>query len=75
MTLKEWSKVKSDLTKIFAAYGFLNIDCTLQTCATKKNNKRDISTFMLSCLCLTLKEWSKFNSDTTKRFAIYAYYS
>ena len=50
----EWSKVKSDITKRCAAYGFLKVDCTLETPTT--NNKRDMGTFMLTCPSLTLKE-------------------
>ena len=31
LTLKEWSKVKSDTPKRFAADDLLHVDCTLQT--------------------------------------------
>ena len=30
LTLKNLAKVKSDITKRFAAYGFLKVDCTLK---------------------------------------------
>ena len=39
LTLKEQSKVKSDIVKRFAAHNFLKVDCTLQTSRT--NNKWD----------------------------------
>ena len=51
--LKELFKVKYDTTKTFAGYGFLKLECTLQTTGT--NNKLDMGTFMLSCPSLTLK--------------------
>ena len=44
LTLKERSKVKSDITKRFAAYGFLKVVCTLETSGT--NNKPDRDTFV-----------------------------
>ena len=69
--MKEWSKVKSDTTKSFVAYGFLKVDSTLQTSTT--NNKQDLGTFMLNCHSLTLKEWSKVKSDIAKRFASYSF--
>ena len=69
LTLKEWSKVKSDIAKRFAAYGFLKVDCTLEKSRT--TNKRDTGTFMLTRHSLTLKEWSKVKSDTTQRLAAY----
>ena len=46
LTLKEWSKFKSDIRKRFVACSFPKVDCTLLTSST--NNKRDISTFMLT---------------------------
>ena len=64
LTLKEESKVKFDITKRFAAYGFPKVDCTLETSRTI--NKWDISTFMLTCPSLTLKEESKVKFDSTK---------
>ena len=43
LTLKERSKVKSDVAKRFAAHGFLKVDRTLQ--ASGANYKRDRDTF------------------------------
>ena len=71
LTLKERSKVKSDITKRFAAYGFLKVDCTLETSRTI--NKREMCTFMLTHPSLTLKERSKVKSDITKRFTAYCF--
>ena len=71
LTLKEESKVKFDITERCTAYGFLKVDCILETPNT--NNKRDISTFMLTCPSLTLKEESKVKFDITKRFAAYGF--
>ena len=69
MTLKEEYKVKFDITERFAAYGFLKVDCTLETSRTI--HKWDISTFMLTCPSLTLKGEPKVKFDITKRFAAY----
>ena len=38
--LDEWSKVKSDTTKIFVADDFLKVYCTLQN--SKTNNQWDV---------------------------------
>ena len=62
--MKEQLKVKSDTTKSFTVYGFLEVDCTLQTNST--NNKQDTTTFILNHCRLTMKERSKVKSDTTK---------
>ena len=51
LTLEEWSKVKSDITKRFATNDFLKVDSALQTSRT--NNKRDCGTFMLTRPSLT----------------------
>ena len=71
LTLKEGSKVKFNITKRFPAYGFLKVNCTLET--SRINNKRDIGTFMLTHPSLTLKERPKVKSDITKRFAAYGF--
>ena len=71
LTSKEGSKVKSDITKRFPAYGFLKVDCTLETSRT--NNKQDISDVMLTRPNLTLKEGSEVKSDITKRFPAYGF--
>ena len=60
LTLKEWSKVKSDSPKRFTANGFLKVDSTLQT--SRFNNKPTIGTFILSHHNFTLKELSKVKS-------------
>ena len=41
---------------------------TLQEGTSRTNNKQVISTFILGCLCLTLKEGSKVKSDHLRRF-------
>ena len=71
LTLKEGSKVKFNITKRFPAYGFLKVDCTLET--PNINSKRDRSTFMLTWPSLTLKEESKVKFDITKTFAAYGF--
>ena len=53
LTLKEWSKVKSDSTKRFAAYGFLKVDCTLHISRT--NNKRDRGIFVKTAVTLPME--------------------
>ena len=55
--LNGWSKVKSDSTKRFAAYGFLKVNWALQTSRT--NNKQGRGTFMWKRHGLIVKEWSK----------------
>ena len=71
LTLKEESKVKFDITKRFTAYGFIKVDCTLETSRT--NNKSDLGTFMLTRPNLTLKEQSKVKFDIVKRFAVHGF--
>ena len=44
LTLKEWTKVKSDIARRFASHGSLKVECALQTFRT--NDKRDRGTFM-----------------------------
>ena len=53
LTLKEWSKVKFDttMTKRLTAYGFLKVDCTLQTSET--TNKQDRDTFVKNVYAAT----------------------
>ena len=70
MTLKEGSKVKSDITKRFAAYGFLRLTVHYKPLEPIIS---DIGTFMLTHPSLTLKERSKVKSDSTKRFAAYGF--
>ena len=38
LTLKVQSKFKSDITKRFAAYDFLKVDCTLETSRTNESD-------------------------------------
>ena len=58
------SEESSSVDARFAANGFLKVNFTLQT--SRSNNKQDIGTFLPSRHNLTLKEWSKVTSDTTK---------
>ena len=62
VTLKERSKVKSDTIKRFAAYGFLKVDCTLQT--SKTYNKRDRDTFVKN---MNAGEANGSKSETTNK--------
>ena len=68
LTLKEGSKVKSDIRRL-PAHNILQIGFTLQT--SRPYNKRVINPFKVGCPRLTLKEGPKVKSDHTKRFPTY----
>ena len=65
LTLKEEPKVKSDIRK-FLAHDILQVGFILQTSTI--NNKRVISTLIIACPRLTLKDGLMVKSDHIRRF-------